>query len=352
MRCALLVFLAACPKAPPPKCPEQPAPVVAPAPVAPKTPELDDLAVISQSHALLDASDKADAGAFAALAGGSFVYFYKQRFYDAPTYTKTLQARVDAKLPASSRTCADEKVFRSAASATYVGTCTIKVPAHGDMPMTTTEAFETIVWAVEGEKWKAAYWQGARAGVDAEREDWNEVFRTGGAGFKTAPNQFLIDAVKGRRPGAALDLGMGQGRNAIYLAQQKWRVTGLDISDEGIKIAKETAAAQKLKIETVQQDFAKYDFGTAKWDLVTMIYAGDDPKLVERIKPSIRRGGLFVVEFFHDDSTQGTGIGGFATGELAKLFAGWKIVTDQVVDDVADWGLRRTKLVRFAAERL
>ena len=113
------------------------------------------------------------------------------------------------------------------------------------------------------------------------------------------------------------------------------------------------ATAQKLKLDTVLMDIAKYDFGTSRWDLVTLIYAGSDPKLVDRIKPSIRKGGLFVVEFFHTEATQGTGIGGFETDELSKKFAtGWKIVKNEVVDDIADWGLRRTKLVRFAAEKL
>jgi len=119
-----------------------------------------------------------------------------------------------------------------------------------------------------------------------------------------------------------------------------------------VRIAKETAAAQKLKLDTVLVDIDKYEFGTSRWDLVTLIYAGDDAKTIERIKPSIRKGGLFVVEFFHSEATQGTGIGGFEKGELAKQFAGWKIIKDEVVDDIADWGLRKTKLVRFAAEKL
>ena len=45
-----------------------------------------------------------------------------------------------------------------------------------------------------------------------------------------------------RRPGAALDLAMGQGRNAIYLAQQRWRVTGVDISPSAVALAGMTVA--------------------------------------------------------------------------------------------------------------
>lgn len=351
---ALVVFLAGCPKAPEPKCPEQPAPVqqpVAPPVQTVKAPELDDQAVVSQSHAFLDAHDKAEVGAFKALASTGFVQFIRGRTYDLQAFEARLPARLAAKMPAWSRTCENERVFRAAHAATYVGICHVTIPASGDMPTTMSDFTESIVWVAEGETWHVAYWQQALAGVEAEREHWNETFRTGAAPFKKTANQFLIDVTRGRRPGTALDIATGQGRNVIYLAQQKWKVTGVDISDEGLKILKETAAAQKLKVTTVQEDIDKYDLGTGKWDLVTLIYAGDDTKLLERIKTSVRRGGMVVVEFFHVDATKGTGIGAFETGELAKVFAGWKIVRDEVVEDVADWGLRKTKLVRFAAEK-
>src|SRR5688572_30644389 len=282
---ALLLLLTACPKAPEPKCPEQPPvqAVVPPAPVAPKAPELDEQAVISQSRAFLDSSDKADVAAFRRFVGSTFVRFSRARFYDAEVISKGLQARVDRKIPATTRECKDEKVRRAANVAVYIGSCVVTVPAFGDMPTTTSEGWESIVWVPEGEAWKVAHWEQARGGIDAEREDWNDTFRTA-IHFKKTVNEFLVAAVKGRRPGTALDIATGQGRNALYLAQQKWRVTGVDISDEGLRLAKEAATAQKLKLDLVQQDIEKYDLGTGKWDLVTLIYAGDDPKLIERIQ--------------------------------------------------------------------
>jgi len=347
-----VLLLVACPKAPEPKCPEQPAAPVTAAvpPPAPKAPELDDQAVISQSHAFLDAFDKADSAAFKALIGPTFVRFARSRFYDAAYFVKSMDAARERKVPASTRVCKDERVSRSAGVAIYFGSCVVSTPAFGEMPATSLEGWEALFWVPDGETWRVANWEWARGGIDAEREDWNDKFRTA-IDFKTTANQFLMEVVKGRRVGAALDIATGQGRNALYLAGQRWRVTGVDISDEGLRLAKEAAAAQKLKLDLVQQDIDKYDFGTSKWDLVTMIYAPSDPKLIARIKPSIRKGGVFVLEFFHKEATQGTGIGGFETGELAKHFAGWKILKDQVVEDIADWGLRKTKLVRFAAEK-
>ena len=74
------------------------------------------------------------------------------------------------------------------------------------------------------------------------RETYNITYGKNEDGvYNPAPNAFLVEVARDLKPGRALDVGMGQGRNAIYLAQQGWNVTGVDISDEGIRQAKEQA---------------------------------------------------------------------------------------------------------------
>ena len=46
--------------------------------------------------------------------------------------------------------------------------------------------------------------------------------------FSRRPNAFLVEATRGRKPGKVLDVGTGQGRNSLYLAQHGWAVTGFD----------------------------------------------------------------------------------------------------------------------------
>jgi ubiquinone/menaquinone biosynthesis C-methylase UbiE len=260
--------------------------------------------------------------------------------------------QTDHHLPARTRTCDKQRVFRAESTITYVDRCAITLAAHDDVPTLTHSEYDSIVWALRAGQWKVAYYAIESAGLDTERAGWDETFRSG-VHFKTTANQHLIDTVKGRKPGKALDVAMGQGRNAVYLATQGWTVTGVDISDEGMKIAQANAAKQKKKLETINADMATFDYGKNKWDLVTMIYAGSNHAIIEKIKPSIKKGGLFVVEFFAKESTAGTGIGGFEPGELAALFptTDWKIIKDEVVEDIADWGLDKTKVVRFTAER-
>jgi SAM-dependent methyltransferase len=206
-----------------------------------------------------------------------------------------------------------------------------------------------IEWVRRGATWQARLWTWQRGGEASMRDTWNDIYRNG-LGFARQPNRLLVETVKGKKPGTALDVAMGQGRNALHLAAQGWKVTGVDISDEGLRIAREEATRRKLALQAIDANLDAFDFGKDRWDLVTMIYAGDKPAWIEKIKVGLRPGGLFVVEFFvKDPSGDGSG---FAPGQLAKLFAtGFEILRDEVVEDEPDWALDRAKLVRFVARK-
>jgi ubiquinone/menaquinone biosynthesis C-methylase UbiE len=350
MRYVWLLCLAACVSHPVAR-PGEPRPIVATGNAPAFRPvELDEASVIQKSHDLFDAWDRHDIRAFQAMVGPAFVMFERARFYDAAFIIKGMQAKLDRHAPVRTREWKEQKVYRGGGALVFIGEAVEHVAQDGESPAADWQGWNTVVWVHDGESWKAEHAQWQKSGLAAERDQWNEVFEKS-IGFKKTANQHLIDAVKGRKPGTALDVATGQGRNAVYLATQGWKVTAIDIADEGLRMTQEAAAKQKVKVETLNVDADTYDYGKDRWDLVTLIYAGDDPKLIAKIKPSIKKGGLFVVEFFYKDATAGTGIGGFEDGELAAAFAGWKIVTDVVVEDLADWSLRKVKLVRFTAER-
>jgi hypothetical protein len=71
---------------------------------------------------------------------------------------------------------------------------------------------------------------------------------------------------------------------------------------------------------------------------------------LEKIKPSLKPGGLVVVEYFAREPGSDEG---FAAGELAALFGnGFEIIHDQVVEDAPDWAMDRARLVRFVARKM
>jgi SAM-dependent methyltransferase len=349
----LLLVLVACAAPKPlvaPSCPPPPPPPAAPpAPVAP-----DEATIKAKSHELFDAYDRGDAAALKDLTGPTFGLYENERYQDRDYIVSVLEARTKRHAPIHSRTWGDERVLVDPYTAIFFGEATEHMPAEGSSDAVSDDGANTLVWVREGNRWVATSWVWFQAGIEAERARWNR-WLIEGHGFNHKPNQLLVDTVKGRKPGTALDIATGQGRNAVFLATQGWKVTGVDIADEGLKFAREEAARQKTKLETVQSDIDKYDLGKDKWDLVTMIYAGNDAKLLERIKPAVKKGGLFVTEYFAADSEVAkTGAEGWDPKVLEAAFKdGWKILRDDHVEDNADWaGQRKTKLVRFVAQKL
>ena len=65
------------------------------------------------------------------------------------------------------------------------------------------------------------------------RKIWNRVFTQGSLGYSSDVNAFLAEVVADLQPGSALDIGMGQGRNSLYLAEKGWEVTRGNTGDRG-----------------------------------------------------------------------------------------------------------------------
>jgi hypothetical protein len=113
-----------------------------------------------------------------------------------------------------------------------------------------------------------------RLGDRAEVERWNRILTAAKPMFSTQPNGFLVAMIKGLKPGRALDVGMGQGRNTIYLAQQGWETVGFDPADRAVAAAQEQAAKLGVKITTHVARAEDFDWGEGKWDLIVLSYVG------------------------------------------------------------------------------
>ncbi len=117
--------------------------------------------------------------------------------------------------------------------------------------------------------------------------------------FTTDPSAFLVVMTKDLKPGRALDVAMGQGRNVLYLASKGWDVTGFDIAEEGLKAAQAKAATAGLAIKTVQAGWDDFDFGHEQWDLICFIYTDApvvDPQFVARVRDGLKTGGLLLMD--------------------------------------------------------
>ena len=186
-----------------------------------------------------------------------------------------------------------------------------------------------------------------------EADRWNRILTAAKPSFNTRPNAFLVQMVQGVTPGAALDVGMGQGRNAIYLAQQGWTVTGFDPADRAVAAAQQEAARLGVKLTALVARDDQFEFKKDAWDLVVLSYVGGR-EYADRVYDTLKPGGLVVVEAFHRDATKSGPIGGavvFDTNELLTVFKRFRILRYEDTDATADFGLQRLRVVRLCAQK-
>ena len=188
------------------------------------------------------------------------------------------------------------------------------------------------------------------------RDAWNEVFIKR-QGREFPHNKFLAEAIKGRQPGTALDIGIGEGRNSLFLAAQGWEVTGFDISDVGVRLARAAAQRRGLKLQILVDDADRFDYGMQRWDLVVGMYMhGVITRNAAKIVDALKVGGIVVIEGFHRDlnrqGLQGGSIG-YSSNELLRAFDRLRVLHYEDSVGPADWEQtgRDAPVVRFIAVR-
>src|SRR5579871_5249381 len=91
----------------------------------------------------------------------------------------------------------------------------------------------------------------------------------------------------------ALDLAAGLGRHALWLAERKWRVSAVDVSEVALGKLRQSADELKVDIDLVAIDAADYTFGPAGFDLIVLFYHLDR-RLFPKIVSAMRPGALLI----------------------------------------------------------
>lgn len=107
---------------------------------------------------------------------------------------------------------------------------------------------------------------------DAEAWDRRYEAESGHRIWSGQPNPVLITEIADLAPGRALDVGCGEGADAIWLASRRWRVTGLDISGVALDRAREAAEQAGVTVQWIHGDFVKNPPSGDTYDLVTAHY--------------------------------------------------------------------------------
>lgn len=135
---------------------------------------------------------------------------------------------------------------------------------------------------------------------------WDEKYRSRPKVWSGQPNPQLVAETASLPPGTALDLGCGEGADAIWLAGRGWSVTALDVSAVALERAKAHAQdnGQGANIEWVQQDLATWVPGQL-FDLVTAQFLHSTlmpwQQGLQLAAAAVRTGGTLLVVGHHPE---------------------------------------------------
>jgi len=171
---------------------------------------------------------------------------------------------------------------------------------------------------------------------------WDRRYGGGELVWTAEPNRFLAAEVADLTAGRGLDLACGEGRNAVWLAQRGWHVTGVDFSQVGLDKAHALAEQRGVSVHWLRADLLEYVPPPAAFDLVVVLYlhiaASAMRDVLRRGAAALAAGGTLLV-VGHDPTNVEQGYGG--PQNPAILMA-----PDEIVDALRDLRIERAERVR------
>ncbi len=139
----------------------------------------------------------------------------------------------------------------------------------------------------------------AAARPSANEADWDRRY-SGAQMWSGNPNGSLVNEIGGAEPGRALDVGAGEGGDALWLAERGWKVTASDISRRALDRIDAEAARRGLRVELHHADANEpAPYGAGAFDLVLAMYASiprtPDGRGVRNLLNAVAPGGVLLV---------------------------------------------------------
>ena len=134
------------------------------------------------------------------------------------------------------------------------------------------------------------------------RDFWNEKFANTEYAYGTEPNDFLVSAVTKLKRGATLSLAEGEGRNAVWLAQQGFTVSAIEQSEKGVGKTLRLALQRGVIVMAERGELETFHIQPNSWDLAVSIFAHTPQelrrKLHRQVVAGLKPGGVFVLEAY------------------------------------------------------
>lgn len=166
---------------------------------------------------------------------------------------------------------------------------------------------------------------------ESDRNRWDALYNQSPAMSGHDPAQLLAKFIDVIPVGRALDIAMGEGRNAVFLAKKGFLVEGVDFSEVAILRAQKWARENRVHIETTGIDLNQYVIRTGAFDVIVNIdYL--QRSLIPQIKKGLKTGGVVVFENATTEQLKNPGGQGLVPefllkpGELKEAFSDFQIL--------------------------
>ena len=166
---------------------------------------------------------------------------------------------------------------------------------------------------------------------------WNSRFQVENYVYGKDPNIFLSDMQKKLKlSGEVLTIAEGEGRNAVFLAEQGMNVTAWDYAEFGLAKTKKLAEERSVDVQTKLVDLNEALWEKNKWDELVCIF-GHFPtelrqKTLQGVKKAVKPGGYFITEVYSRYQIPYNSGGPrdldflYTPEEFLQTFADWRIV--------------------------
>lgn len=144
-------------------------------------------------------------------------------------------------------------------------------------------------------------------------DEWDARYGSAELLWTGQANRFVAEELDGVAPGRALDLGCGEGRNAVWLAERGWTVTAVDFSAVAVDKGRELAAARSVEVDWLVEDLTVWQAPREAFDAVVIAYLHLPPGpltgVLDAAAAAVAPGGLLVA-VGHDRDNAERGYGG------------------------------------------
>jgi SAM-dependent methyltransferase len=135
---------------------------------------------------------------------------------------------------------------------------------------------------------------------------WNARYKESEYAYGLEPNDFLKSKINSLKPNSKiLCLAEGEGRNAIFLAENKHQITAIDYSDEGLNKLKSLAKERNVIVQIICADLNQYKIEPNQWDAIICIFGHFHIELrkavFKQVYTGLRKNGVFLMEAYHKD---------------------------------------------------